>query len=114
MRERDFSILDHIIEYCDKLIQFTKDMDYDAFDNSDLHKDACSLCILQIGELVHNLTDAFKEKYAAIPWRQIRSMRNIVVHHYGIVDAETLWDTIIDDIPKLKKFCENIRDVDET
>lgn len=35
-------------------------------------------------------------------------MRNIVAHHYGEVDVETLWDVIIDDVPVLKKYCEEI------
>lgn len=108
MKNRDLRILVHIIEYCDKLIAFTCDMDYATFKESELHKDACSLCILQIGELVSNLTDEFKESHSSIPWRQIRSMRNIVAHHYGEIDSETLWDVIVDDIPPLKGYCETI------
>ena len=38
--------------------------------------------------------------------RQIRSVRNIVVHNYGSVDAETLWEIIEKDIPELKEYCE--------
>ena len=110
MKERDRHILLHIIEYCDRLTAFTHDMDYEQFDASELHKDACSLCILQIGELVYNLSEDFKQEYSDIPWRQIRSMRNIVAHHYGSIDAETLWDTITDDIPGLKRYCEQIRE----
>lgn len=66
------------------------------------------MCILQIGELVSNLTDKFKEAHSAVPWRQIRSMRNIVAHHYGEIDSETLWDVILDDIPSLKKYCQAV------
>lgn len=108
MTERDHNILLHIVEYCDRLDTFTADMEYEQFENSELHKDACSMCILQIGELVRNLTDEFKEEHSNIPWRQIRSMRNIVAHHYGVVDAETLWETIISDIPSLKAYCLDI------
>ena len=108
MKSRDLRILDHIIEYCDKLTAFTSDMDYASFQESELHKDACSMCVLQIGELVFNLTNEFKEANSSVPWRQIRSMRNIVAHHYGEIDSETLWDVIVDDIPVLKKYCKEI------
>ena len=108
MKKRDYSIISHIVEYCNKLSDFTAGMDFPAFEQSELHKDACSLCILQIGELVYNLTDEFKETYASVPWRQIRSMRNIVAHHYGEIDVETLWDVIMDDVPVLKRYCEEI------
>lgn len=108
MTERDHNILLHIVEYCDRLSAFTGDMEYEQFENSELHKDACAMCIFQIGELVRNLTDEFKEEYSNIPWRQICSMRNIVAHHYGVVDTETLWDTIVSDIPSLKIYCLDI------
>lgn len=105
MNARDRNILQHILEYCEKLISFTDGMSIDEFEKNELCKDACALNILQIGELVHILTDDFKNAHRTIPWRQIRSMRNIVAHHYGIVDSETVWETIQDDIPLLKEFC---------
>lgn len=108
MNNRDKSILEHIIEYCDRLMVYTKNMDYEHFTGSDIHKDACAMCILQIGELVLNLTDEFKESHTKVPWKQIRSMRNIIAHHYGVVDAETVWTAIADDIPELRDYCQAI------
>lgn len=108
MQDRDYSILNHIINYCNKLLDYTNNMAYSDFVKSEIHKDACALCILQIGELVSNLSNAFKEKNNSIPWKQIKAMRNIVAHHYGVVDSETVWEVIDDDIPELKKFCENV------
>lgn len=105
MKDRDRHILAHIVGYCDKLVEFTRGMNYISFEGDELCKDACALCVLQIGELVGNLTEEFKSTYCEMPWRQIRSMRNIIAHHYGIVDAETLWDTIQEDIPKLREYC---------
>lgn len=108
MKDRDCSILKHIIEYCNKLEEYAKDMSYKDFSNSELHIDACALCILQIGELVYNLTDDFKDAHNSIPWKQIRAMRNIVAHHYGSVDTETVWEVMETDIPELKAFCERM------
>ena len=62
----------------------------------------------QIGELVGKLTDEFREQHPAVPWRQIKAMRNIVAHSYGTVDPEITWEIITDDIPALKKYCEVI------
>lgn len=108
MKDRDYSILKHIIEYCNKLEEYAKGMSYEEFSNSELHKDACALCILQIGELVYNLTDDFKNAHSNIPWKQIRAMRNIVAHHYGSVDTEIVWEVMETDIPNLKEFCEQM------
>ena len=43
-----------------------------------------------------------------MPWKDIRSIRNIAAHNYGELDNEVLWETVTDDIPKLKDYCENI------
>ena len=54
------------------------------------------------------LADEFRAQHSAVPWRQIKAMRNIVAHSYGTVDPETTWEIITDDIPILKKYCETI------
>ena len=33
-------------------------------------------------------------------------MRNFFAHNYGSMDYERIWQTAIDDIPELQKYCE--------
>ena len=37
-------------------------------------RQAVSMCILQIGELVGNLSDEFKAEHNVIPWREIKAI----------------------------------------
>ena len=108
--DRNISVLEHIVSYCRQIEQTVERFGNDAaiFQNDPIYRNAAALCILQIGELVGKLTDDFKEQHPAIPWRQIKAMRNIVAHSYGTVDPETTWEIITDDIPVLKKYCETI------
>ena len=108
--DRNASILGHIISYCDQIQQTVERFgdDYALFESDPIYRNAAALCILQIGELVGKLTDDFREQHPAVPWRQIKAMRNIVAHSYGSVDPETTWEIITDDIPILKKYCETI------
>ena len=78
------------------------------FESDPIYRSAAALCILQIGELVGKLTDDFREQHPAVPWRQIKAMRNIVAHSYGSVDPETNWEIITSDIPDLKRYCQVI------
>lgn len=32
-------------------------------------------------------------------------MRNVVAHHYGKIDVDTVWETAEEDIGQLKQFC---------
>lgn len=64
------------------------------------------MCILQIGELVGRLTNAFKANHSEIPWHKIRGMRNYVAHKYGSIDFEIVWFASTKSIPDLRSFCE--------
>ena len=106
--EKDWSILAHIVEYCDQIDatieRFGKS--YTRFAEDIVYRNATALCILQIGELTGKLSEEFKDHHTDVPWKQIRAMRNIVAHAYGTVDTDITWEVISEDIPKLKQYCE--------
>lgn len=73
-----------------------------------MFQDACCMCVVQIGELVSQLSDAVKQQNTSIPWRVIKDTRNFYVHSYGSIDIPSVWDTLLNDIPMLKTACEQI------
>ena len=107
MNSKDLIILRKIIQYSEEieqtLLRFNND--YNTFVNDFVYKNAVSMCILQIGELVGNLSDEFKNNYQVMPWRDIKAMRNIAAHNYGEIDIDILWETATNDIIQLKNFC---------
>ena len=108
--ERDKSIIQHILSYCEQIDMAVERFgnDFSIFDNDKVYRNAVSLCILQIGELVGILSDDFKQRYQDVPWRQIKQMRNIVAHRYGTFDSSIAWAVVEDDIPALEVFCRKI------
>jgi len=108
--DRNIGALEHIVVYCQQIEQTVERFGNSAetFQNDPIYRNAAALCILQIGELVGKLTDEFREQNPAVPWRQIKAMRNIVAHSYGTVDPEITWEIITDEIPRLKAYCEQI------
>lgn len=110
--ERDLSVLKHIVNYCEQIEATVERFGdhFETFDQDVIYRNAVSLCILQIGELVGVLSDDFKSIHDDIPWSQIKKMRNIVAHRYGTIDSTITWDVIHDDIPDLKAYCTSICD----
>ena len=108
--DRDRDILQQIIFYCDEIDKTINRFgnDYDIYKNDSVYIHATALCVLQIGELTARLSDCFKIKYTEMPWVQIKALRNLVAHQYGKIDDESLWETITDDIPKLKEYSASI------
>lgn len=105
--DRDRSILNHIVRYCEEIETTVTRFgnSYEVFSNDSAYRNACALCILQIGELSGHLSEEFRKKHTQVPWQQMRGLRNIVAHAYGSVDTKSIWQTIVEDIPALKAFC---------
>jgi len=61
-----------------------------------------------VGEAATRVTPEGQEKYPSIPWSQVVSMRNRLIHGYDQVDLNILWDTIEDDLPPLIAELEKI------
>lgn len=108
--DRNISILEHIVNYCDQIEETIQRFgnSYEVFSNDKVYRNAAAMCVLQIGELSGKLTDNFRAEHPGAPWRHIKGMRNVVAHSYGTVDPETTWEILIDDIPKLKAYCIKI------
>lgn len=66
------------------------------------------MCVVQIGELAGQLSEEARQKSASIPWRIIKDTRNFYVHAYGSIDVDSVWTTLVQDIPELKKACEEL------
>ena len=108
MVKTDEQILEHILKYIGQIEEANKmfNADINELENNSVYRNAAALCVLQIGELAGRLTEDFRSKTSEIiPWKAIRGLRNIVAHHYGGVDYQSLWETISEDIPTLKSFC---------
>lgn len=61
-----------------------------------------------LGEAAKNMPEEVVEKYPDIPWSNMVSMRNKVIHEYFGVDLDILWKTIKEDLPLLEKQIEEV------
>jgi uncharacterized protein with HEPN domain len=55
-----------------------------------------------IGEAVKRLSPEFTKTYPEVAWQEIAGFRDILIHDYAAVNVATVWDTLQQDIPKLK------------
>ena len=108
MLPRDTQRLEHILEYCESIEESVARFgaDYDSFRTDRAYHDLICFYLLQIGELAGQLSPELRaESSDTVPWSQMKGMRNIVAHHYGSIQLEIVWNTVLNDIPKLKAFC---------
>ena len=61
-----------------------------------------------IGEAASKISPAFREAHPEIAWRSIIGLRNVIVHAYGDIDYERLWQIVINQIPELQALLQNL------
>lgn len=107
-------VLEKIIKYCDSAREICEKHNFDrkAFDEDTEFQFSCGMCIIQIGELAGRLDSDTRDHYSEIPWRSVIGMRNIFAHDYDIVNNDTLWKTITEDLPELKEMVQKILEAD--
>lgn len=75
----------------------------EAFLASSLVQDAVIRNFEIIGEAVKRVSLAFRTSHPEIPWKQIASFRDVLIHNYFGVDLEQVWRVIVEEMPDLKQ-----------
>ena len=108
--DRKTTILLHIQKYCVEIEENFKffGTQIDTFKNNNIFRDSISMKIFQIGELTKELSKDYKDFISKtenqIPWKSIIRMREKFAHHYGDMDLDIIFNTALQDIPKLNDF----------
>ena len=63
--------------------------------------DSMMFRMIQISENSRKLSDKYKTSHADIPWNAVYGFRNRIVHDYGSVDLNIVYETLKNDIPDL-------------
>lgn len=61
-----------------------------------------------IGEAARKISSELQQCYPEIPWSEIISMRNILVHNYFGIDLNEVWYTAQKNLPELKSQIESV------
>lgn len=110
MKEKpgDRQRLQHILDAIDEVEAYTKNSTLAKFLENSMMRFASVKQIEIIGEAANYLTNETKEKFSSVEWGQITGMRHILVHEYFGIDAELVWQVIMNDLPVLKKTIKEI------
>ena len=92
-------IVEKILKYIYKILDYTKDTEYDTFISNSILVEACVFNLSQIGELANKIDKEFEKSNPSIPWRVLCGLRNKIVHDYEGVNLVLIWDIVKDDLP---------------
>ena len=109
MREKikDKGRLEHILSSIDIILNNKNRYEYEDVINDPILFYGFVKHVEIIGEAVYMLTKEFRETHTEVEWDVIEGMRHVLVHGYYKIKPNQLWNTIENDIPKLKPLIES-------
>ena len=100
---RDAKLIEHIFAATEAIEKFTKGKSKEDFIKEEMLSSAVIKKFEIIGEACSRLSEDFRTTHTTIPWKEIIGMRNILIHDYFGTDLEGVWNSIEEDLPKLKE-----------
>jgi uncharacterized protein with HEPN domain len=94
--------LGDMLEAIEKIQTYTQGMTRESFLESAQTKDAVAMNIANIGECSTHLPQDITDQYTAVPWREIKAMRNLIAHDYPGIDWSLVWEVVTRRLPELE------------
>ena len=108
MEHRDRIILQKVLSEIDVAQKMMNDCTLEQFLENEMLMRAVGMTVINIGELVKNLTEETRLNYPHIPWKAIAGFRDIAAHKYQTLHMEDVYETVITDFPLLKNQINEI------
>ncbi len=103
MTSRDRQICDKLLSEISVAGELLHGYTADAFVGDERTVRAVAMTLINIGELVKNLTPELKVAHPEIPWRAISGMRDITAHKYQTLRKEDVYNTCVTDLPLFER-----------
>lgn len=91
----------HMIEACEDIGRFLSGRRADDLETDRMLLFALVRALEVLGEAAHGVTPETQAKAPAIPWSLVVATRNRLIHGYFDVDAEIVWRTAAEEVPRL-------------
>ena len=108
MEHRDRIILQKVLSEIRIAEKMMGQCSLPAFESDEMLKRAVCMTVINIGELVKNLSDLCRKEYPSIPWKAIAGFRDIAAHKYQTLRMEDVYETVSVDFPALSEKIEDI------
>ena len=108
MQQRDRAYLLDILEAARLVLVYVDGKTQEEFLEDLQCQDAVIRRLEIIGEVARRISEHSRVTLADLPWSDMVGMRNFLIHDYGDVDLNVIWDTVQLDMPSLAIALETI------
>lgn len=94
--------LKDILDAIEKVQQFVEEMDFEKFSRDSKTIFAVIRGLEIIGEASKKIPETTKRQNPNLPWREMSGIRDKLIHEYFGTNVRVVWNTVNEDVPKLK------------
>ena len=91
MNKRDITILRKIIEEAAALAHMLHGIEELTFLVNDEKMRAVCMTLINIGELIKNLDNDFRQEHSQVPWKEMAGFRDVASHGYFTLRMSDVW-----------------------
>jgi uncharacterized protein with HEPN domain len=107
----DLYRVEHMISFCEKIIQFAKEDIKEDSELSEMRILALLRLFETLGEAASKVGDESRARFPDVPWVEASDMRNRLIHGYDDLDMSILWYTAEHNIPPLLEQLLDVRNI---
>lgn len=102
----DGAYLHDMLEAARLIRGYMRKVTFDEFWRDNEKRDAVALRLSVLGESANRISPATQKALPSIPFKQIRGLRNRIVHDYGAIDFKIVWAVTQKEIAPLIRALE--------
>ena len=99
--KNDNYYISKIIQDLEFIVLHMNNVCIEELNDNEILLDSMLFRMIQLSENAKKLSDSYKMNNSNIPWNAIYGLRNRIVHDYGSVDLNVVFETLKHDIPEL-------------
>lgn len=103
MNRRDGIILQKVLSEVNIAAGMMKGCSLTEFLDNEMLKRAVCMTVINVGELVKNLTEKCRLSHPEVAWKEIAGFRDIAAHKYQTLRMEDVYETAVTDFPDLQQ-----------
>lgn len=98
---RDPALIIDMTGFCREAISYLRGVAFERYSANKEKQRAIERVLELTGEAASQLTEAFRVAHPEIAWRDIVGLRHVLIHGYGGIDQQRIWQAATRDVPVL-------------
>ncbi len=105
----DALLIEDIVKAIEEINQFIEGHTFDTFKEDAKTKAAVVRNLEVVGEAASIVSLNTTDLYPLIEWKQMRQLRNKLIHEYFGIDYQIVWEILQDELPYNFEFLKRIK-----